>query len=155
MKVNDDQKHVLVEKVTSFFGKNLAGRTFAVWGIAFKPNTDDIREAPALTIIEDLIDLGAAIQAFDPEAMGHVKAIYGDRITLVDSMYDTLEGADCLAIMTEWGEFRTPDFERMGDALRDKLIFDGRNLYDIDSMKEQGFVYVSMGRPKVRGKRKG
>jgi UDPglucose 6-dehydrogenase len=155
MKVNGIQKGVLTKKIKKHYKNELSGKTVGVWGLAFKPNTDDIREAPALVIIDELLALGAKVKAFDPEAMAHVKAIYADRITLVDSMYEAIEGADCLAIMTEWGEFRTPDFERMGAALRDKLIFDGRNLYDIDSMKGQGFTYVSMGRPKVRGRKKG
>jgi len=155
MKVNSIQKGILTKKIKKHYKNELSGKTVGVWGLAFKPNTDDIREAPALVIIDELLALGAKVKAFDPEAMAHVKSIYGDRITLVDSMYDALEGADCLAIMTEWSEFRNPDFERMSDSLRDKLIFDGRNLYDIDSMKEQGFTYVSMGRPKVRGKRRG
>ncbi len=155
MKVNGIQKGILTKKIKKHYKNELSGKTIGVWGLAFKPNTDDIREAPALVIIDELLALGAKVKAFDPEAMAHVKAIYADRITLADSMYAAIEGADCLAIMTEWGEFRTPDFERMGEALRDKLIFDGRNLYDIESMKTQGFTYVSMGRPKVRGKKRG
>jgi UDPglucose 6-dehydrogenase len=155
MKVNTIQKSVLTKKIKKHYKNTLEGKTIAVWGLAFKPNTDDIREAPALVIIDELLALGAKVKAFDPEAMHHVKAIYGNRITLCEKMYDTLEGADCLAIMTEWGEFRTPDFERMGKSLRDNLIFDGRNVYDIDNMKENGFNYVSIGRPKVRSKAKG
>ena len=152
MKVNSIQKTILTKKIKKHYKNELSGKTIAVWGLAFKPNTDDIREAPALVIIDELLALGAKVCAFDPEAMAHVKSIYGDRIALGDNMYDTLEGADCLAIMTEWGEFRTPDFERMAETLRESIIFDGRNLYDVDSMKETGFSYVSIGRPKVRGK---
>jgi UDPglucose 6-dehydrogenase len=153
MKVNGIQKGVLTKKIKKHYKNELAGKTVAVWGLAFKPNTDDIREAPALVIMDELLALGATIRAFDPEAMGHVKAIYGDRVTLCDTMYSTLEGADCLAIMTEWSEFRTPDFERIGATLREKTIFDGRNVYDTEQMKDLGFHYVSIGRPKVRGKR--
>ena len=150
MKVNGIQKGVLTKKIKKYYKNELEGKTIAIWGLAFKPNTDDIREAPALVIIDELLQLGAKVRAFDPEAMENVKAIYGDRITYCKTMYDTLEGADSLAIMTEWGEFRTPDFERMGTLLREKVIFDGRNLYDLDTVKEHGFNYQSIGRPKVR-----
>lgn len=150
MKVNGIQKGVLTKKIRKYYKNELAGKTIAVWGLAFKPNTDDIREAPALVIIDELLQLGAKVRAFDPEAMENVKAIYGDRITFCKTMYETLEGADSLAIMTEWGEFRAPDFERMGSLLGEKVIFDGRNLYDLDTVKEHGFNYVSIGRPKVR-----
>lgn len=150
MKVNGIQKGVLTKKIKKYYKNELEGKTIAIWGLAFKPNTDDIREAPALVIIDELLQLGAKVRAFDPEAMENVKTIYGDRITYCKTMYDTLEGADSLAIMTEWGEFRTPDFERMGTLLREKVIFDGRNLYDLDTVKEHGFNYQSIGRPKVR-----
>lgn len=149
MHVNDLQKSVLTEKIRDFFQDDLQGRTIGVWGLAFKPNTDDIREAPALVIIDELLAAGAKIRAFDPEAMGHVKSIYGDRITLCDSMYEATDGADCLAIMTEWSEFRTPDFDRISQSLSEKVIFDGRNVYDMDYMKELGFHYLSIGRPHV------
>jgi UDPglucose 6-dehydrogenase len=154
MKVNSMQKNVLGKKIRRFFKNDLAGKTVAVWGLAFKPNTDDIREAPALIIIDELLAAGARVQAFDPEASRNVQALYGDRILLTDNMYDTLEGAHCLAIMTEWSEFRTPDFERMGSLLGEKVIFDGRNVYDLDLMKEQGFHYESIGRPKVKSKKR-
>ena len=154
MKVNEIQKGVLTKKIKKHYKNELSGKTIAVWGLAFKPNTDDIREAPALVIIDELLALGAKVKAFDPEAMAHVKAIYGNRITLCEKMYDALEGADCLAIMTEWSEFRNPDFEHMAKALRDNVIFDGRNVYDLDNIKDQGFTYWSIGRPKVRGKLK-
>ena len=150
MKVNGIQKGVLTKKIKKYYKNELEGKTIAIWGLAFKPNTDDIREAPALVIIDELLQLGAKVRAFDPEAMENVKAIYGDRITYCKTMYETLESADSLAIMTEWGEFRTPDFERMGTLLREKVIFDGRNLYDLDTVKEHGFNYQSIGRPKVR-----
>ena len=154
MKVNGIQKGVLTKKIKKYYKNQLEGKTIAVWGLAFKPNTDDIREAPALVIIDELLALGAKVRAFDPEAMEHVKALYGDRITLCENMYDTLESADCLAIMTEWAEFRTPDFERMASMLSENIIFDGRNLYDVDTMKEKGFNYVSIGRPRVRSRGK-
>ncbi len=149
MHVNDLQKSVLTEKIRDYFQDELEGRTVAVWGLAFKPNTDDIREAPALVIIDELLAAGAKVRAFDPEAMGHVKSIYGNRIHFCESMYDAAEGADCLAIMTEWSEFRTPDFDRVGRSLSEKVIFDGRNVYDLDYMKELGFHYLSIGRPQV------
>ena len=153
MKVNGIQKGVLTKKIKKHYKNDLAGKTIAVWGLAFKPNTDDIREAPALVIIDELLAMGAQVRAFDPEAMEHVRATYGNRITLCDKMYEVLEGADCLAIMTEWNEFRTPDFDQMSSLLREKIIFDGRNVYDTEQMKALGFQYVSIGRPKVRGKR--
>ena len=154
MKVNGIQKGVLTRKIKKHFKNELQGKTIAVWGLAFKPNTDDIREAPALVIIDELLALGAHVRAFDPEAMEHVRSIYGNRITLCNKMYEALEGADCLAIMTEWNEFRTPDFDQIGALLREKVIFDGRNVYDTEQMKELGFMYVSIGRPKVRGRKK-
>ncbi|MCC6411107.1 MAG: UDP-glucose/GDP-mannose dehydrogenase family protein [Saprospiraceae bacterium] len=154
MKVNSLQKGVLTKKIKRYFKNDLAGKTIAVWGLAFKPNTDDIREAPALVIIDELLALGAHVQAFDPEAMNNVKAIYGNRIKFVDNMYDVMQGADALAIMTEWSEFRTPDMERMASLLREPLIFDGRNLYDTEVMKASGFHYESIGRPKVKAKKK-
>jgi UDPglucose 6-dehydrogenase len=152
MKVNSIQKGVLTKKIRKHYKNDLAGKTVGVWGLAFKPNTDDIREAPALVIIDELLALGAKVKAFDPEAMDNVKTIYGDRIELVSGMYEALQGADCLAIMTEWSEFRTPDFERIGQLLSEKVIFDGRNLYDNDQIKGYGFSYQSIGRPKVKGK---
>ena len=154
MKVNGIQKGVLTKKIRKFYKNDLAGKTFGVWGLAFKPNTDDIREAPALVIIDELLRAGARVQAFDPEAMDNVKAIYGDRIRFCANMYETLEGADCLCIMTEWSEFRNPDFERMTSQLREPVIFDGRNVYDLDQMKSLGFHYISIGRPKVKGKKR-
>jgi UDPglucose 6-dehydrogenase len=150
MKVNTLQKSVLTKKIRKYFKNDLAGKTIAVWGLAFKPNTDDIREAPALVIIEELLELGARVRAFDPEAMDNVRAELGDRIEYATGMYDVLEGADVLAIMTEWSEFRTPDFDKIAAKLRDKTIFDGRNLYDVEMLKGQGFHYESIGRPKAK-----
>jgi UDPglucose 6-dehydrogenase len=153
MKVNTIQKGILTKKIRKYFKNDVAGKTIAVWGLAFKPNTDDIREAPALVIIDELLALGAKVRAFDPEAMDNVKAIYGDRIYFASGMYDTLAGADCLAIMTEWNEFRTPDFDRVAKALSQRVIFDGRNLYDAEPVKAAGFHYESIGRPKVKARK--
>lgn len=151
MDVNDQQRHVLARKVKSRLGENLQGITIAVWGLAFKPNTDDIREAPALYIIDDLLAAGASIRAFDPEAMDNVGRIYGNRITLVDDPYEALIEADALAIVTEWSVFRTPAFEVMRRLMRKPHIFDGRNLYDLDFMAELGFYYESIGRNTIEG----
>ena len=145
MDVNDRQKHRLVVKIEEYFG-DVTGKTIAVWGLAFKPNTDDIREAPALSIIDSLLERGARIQAFDPEAMAHVKKIYGDKIAFADNQYDALNGADALAIVTEWSVFRTPDFDLIKEKMNAPVIFDGRNLYNLESMADQGFYYNSIGR---------
>jgi UDPglucose 6-dehydrogenase len=146
MEVNDAQRHVLAQKIKSRLGNNLYGKTIAVWGLAFKPNTDDIREAPALYIIDELLEAGASIRAYDPEAMDNVAKIYGGRITLVKDPYEALIEADGLAIVTEWSVFRTPAFEVMRRLMRQHQIFDGRNLYDLELMTEQGFYYASIGR---------
>ena len=148
LEVNDRQKLRLIEKVRSHFG-DLSGKHFALWGLAFKPDTDDIREAPALYMIDALLEAGATISAYDPEAMNNVKKIKGDKINYADSEYSALEGADALLIATEWGLFRNPDFERMAMMMPTKCIFDGRNLYDLDSMRENGFTYYSIGREDV------
>lgn len=146
MNVNRIQKTVLSAKIKKFFNGNLQGKTVAIWGLAFKPNTDDIREAPALYIIDELLEAGAKVQAFDPEAMENVAAIYGDRIKLVSNQYEALENADVLAIITEWSIFRTPDFKKVLSMLKSKTIFDGRNLYDLDKMDELDVHYESIGR---------
>ncbi len=146
MDVNERQKLHLIPKVSHYFGGDLAGKHFALWGLAFKPNTDDIREAPALYMIDALLEAGATVCAFDPEAMANVKAIYGDRINFAENQYDALENADALLIATEWNEFRTPDFLRIVKSLKNKAIFDGRNLFDVDAVKELGFHYESIGR---------
>ncbi len=145
MDINTIQKTVLVKKIRIFFKDNLKGKTFAIWGLAFKPNTDDIREAPALHIIDELLEAGANIQVFDPEAMNNVQRIYGEKLTYMNDEYDVLRGADALIIATEWALFRTPDFEKL-EQLHDKAIFDGRNLYDVSEMKNHGFHYESIGR---------
>jgi UDPglucose 6-dehydrogenase len=146
MEVNQRQKLRLVEKMNAYYKGNLSGKVVAMWGLAFKPNTDDIREAPALEAIDQLLEAGASVQAFDPEAMANVKAIYGDKITFVNSKYEATKGADCLAIVTEWNEFRTPDFGELKQQLTDGVIFDGRNLYDLDIAERSGLAYMSIGR---------
>lgn len=145
--VNKAQKLHLVSKIRSFFGGNLAGKKFAVWGLSFKPNTDDIREAPALDMIEALLNEGAVVSAFDPEAKENVKKLMGDRITYADNQYMALQEADALIIATEWSEFRTPDFDLINAGLKHKVVFDGRNLFDIKQMSEMGYHYESIGRP--------
>jgi UDPglucose 6-dehydrogenase len=149
MDVNRRQKNRLVEKLNNYFGDNLKGKTFAIWGLAFKPNTDDIREAPALHIIDELLELGANVKAYDPEAMHHVKEIYGDSIELTSDQYAALVNADALLIVTEWNAFRTPDFNKLSSSLNKKVIFDGRNIYSLDTMKDLGFYYESIGRETV------
>ena len=143
------QKKVLGEKIAAHFGGNLEGRKVAVWGLAFKPRTDDIRDAPALDLIDRLLEGGAAVRVFDPEALANVKALYGDRLEYAAGVMDTLDGADCLAIVTEWGDFRRPDFDEVARRLKAKVIFDGRNLYPPGEMKARGFVYHSIGKVPV------
>ncbi len=144
--VNSIQKKVLVPKILNRFNQDLSGKTAAIWGLAFKPNTDDIRDAPALEIIEELLNLGVKIQAFDPEAMANVKEVMGDRISFFDTQYEAIEGADFLVIATEWPEFRTPDFDLLSVSLKNKVIFDGRNVFEVDTIKKKGFEYYSIGR---------
>ncbi len=146
--VNAIQKLALIPKITAHFG-DIKGKTIAVWGLAFKPNTDDIREAPALEMIADLIERGASIQCYDPEAMENVKLILGDKIQFCEKASSALEGADFLVIATEWPEFRNPDFAVMASQLKEKVIFDGRNLFDLDQMRKQGFTYYSIGRQDI------
>jgi len=146
MDVNEKQKLHLMPKINNYFNGDLAGKHFALWGLAFKPNTDDIREAPALYMIEALLAAGATVAAFDPEAMPNVKALLGDTISFAENQYDALEGADALIIATEWNEFRTPDFLKMVKSLKQKVIFDGRNLFEVKSVNELGFHYESIGR---------
>ena len=145
-KVNVNQKLHLVEKIKAHFKGDLKGKHIALWGLAFKPNTDDIREAPALSIIDALTTMGATIAAYDPEAMPNMKAQIGDKIKYASSQYEALTGADFLIIATEWSEFRTPDFERIEKEIKNKIIFDGRNLFEVAKMKELGYHYVSIGR---------
>ena len=149
MQVNKKQKHILADKIISYFDGDVAGKTIAVWGLAFKPNTDDIREAPALAIIDQLLDAGAKVKAFDPEAMENVKALYDGRIEFAGDQYEALIGADALAIVTEWHVFRSPSFKVMHQLLSTPAIFDGRNIYDVNDMQREGFYYDSIGRNKV------
>lgn len=147
--VNEQQKISLLPKILSHFNENIAGKKIAFWGLAFKPNTDDIREAPALKLIEELIARGASITAYDPEAMNNVKNKLDNQIELFDDAYLTLQDADALVVATEWSNFRAPDFERIASLLKSKVIFDGRNLYDLQKMKSLGFQYYSIGRANV------
>ena len=144
--VNAKQKIHLLDKIKKYFNGNISGKHFAFWGLAFKPNTDDVREAPALALIEALLAEGATVSAYDPEAMNNTKALLGSKIEFAESQYQTLTNANALVISTEWNEFRTPDFNKMGTALKEKVIFDGRNLYDVESIKKLGFHYESIGR---------
>ena len=150
MKVNEEQKLFLMPKINSYFNGDLKGKRFALWGLAFKPNTDDIREAPALYMIDALTEAGATVHAYDPEAMPNVKQVVGDKIDFAQSQYDALENADALIIATEWSEFRTPEFEKISSMLKNKVIFDGRNVYDREQMKQLGFFYESVGREAVK-----
>jgi UDPglucose 6-dehydrogenase len=147
--VNQRQRRVFVDKVLGHFDGNPAGRTVAVWGIAFKPGTDDVREAPSITIMETLLAAGAKVRAYDPVAHGTGYEVFGDRITYADSSYDALDGADALIICTEWSEFRTPDFDEVKKRLQVPVVFDGRNIFEPDEMRRLGFVYYSVGRRKV------
>lgn len=146
MKVNEIQKTVLTDKVKKYYNGDLQGKHFALWGLAFKPETDDIREAPALYVIDALLAAGATVSAFDPEGMANVKTLLGDKITYAENQYDALKDADALLIVTEWSLFRTPDLDQVGSLLKAKVIFDGRNLYDLDKMIDCGFYYNSIGR---------
>jgi len=149
MEVNSYQKTVIVPKIKNHFKNDLKGKKIAIWGLAFKPDTDDIREAPSLYIINELLKEGAHIKAYDPEAMNNVKALFGDKISYALNHYDAIENADALVINTEWSVFRTPDFSLVSEKLNNKLIFDGRNLYDTSSMKKLGYTYYSIGRENV------
>jgi UDPglucose 6-dehydrogenase len=147
--VNELQKMHLVPKIKSFFNNDLRGKQLALWGLAFKPNTDDIREAPALYLIDALLEAGATVVAFDPEAMNNVKKIMGDKISYAENQYSALDNADALIIATEWSEFRTPDFEMINSRLKNKVIFDGRNVFDVKYISDLGYHYESIGRPKA------
>ena len=138
--INEAQKEVLFGKIVDVLGENLEGRTVAIWGLSFKPRTDDVREAPALVLIRRLLDAGADVRVHDPKATGNVRKIFGDKLVYCDRAYGTVEGADCLAIVTEWQEFRNPDFEVVRRLLRRKIIVDGRNLYDLEHMRNLGFT---------------
>nr|MBA2746093.1 UDP-glucose/GDP-mannose dehydrogenase family protein [Flavisolibacter sp.] len=149
IEVNEKQKLHLVSKIKRYYNNDLKGKHFAFWGLAFKPNTDDIREAPALEIIQSLLNEGATVCAFDPEAMENVKNLLGDKLNYAELQYDCLENADALVVATEWNEFRTPDFDKLLSMMKDPVIFDGRNVYDVQVMEKKGFHYESIGRPLV------
>ncbi len=146
IQVNSEQKRALIPKIKAFFGNDLKGKRIGVWGLAFKPETDDIREASSLVVIEELLNLGAEVTAFDPEAMDNVKRKLGDSISFAPRMYGALEEADALVICTEWGVFRNPNFALMKELLKQPVIFDGRNLYEVQEMRSEGFHYESIGR---------
>jgi UDPglucose 6-dehydrogenase len=147
--VNERQKRILSEKVKRHFGADLSDLTFAVWGLAFKPRTDDMRDAPSITVIEELLKAGARVQAFDPEATAEAKKVFGERVHYAARNYDALTGAAALLILTEWNEFRRPDFQRIKRLLKQPVIFDGRNIYDPADLRKLGFTYYSIGRNHV------
>lgn len=155
LEVNEDQQKSFAEKILRYFNNEVEGKKFAVWGLSFKPNTDDIRDAPSLNIIRALLSKGAVVNTFDPEAMNNVRAQLGDSIGYCETMYDCLEGADALIICTEWNEFRVPDFELMKAKLSSPVIFDGRNLFDLKQMEELGFYYQSIGRRIIKTDERG
>jgi len=148
-RVNQNQKQVMVNKVDAYFDGKLAGKTIAIWGLSFKPRTDDIREAPALVLIDHLLEQGAKVQAHDPEAIPNVRKHYGDKIAYFDLRMQAVEGADALCIMTEWNDYKRPNWEELLNLMRSPVIFDGRNLYEPDRMQMRGIVYHSIGRPAV------
>jgi UDPglucose 6-dehydrogenase len=147
--VNYDQKKALLPKIDGHFG-SIAGKTVALWGLAFKPNTDDIREAPALEMIDALVSRGAKVQCYDPEAMPNVQRLIGDKAVFAEKMYAALDGADFLVIATEWPEFRTPDFAKIEALLKEKVIFDGRNVFELDTVRKHGYTYYSIGRQDIK-----
>lgn len=146
MEVNETQKQLLAQKIKQHFDGKLQGKTIAIWGLAFKPNTDDIREAPSLNMIDALLNEGAKLRVYDPEAMSHVARLYAEKIYFAQDMYDALEGVDALALVTEWNVFRSPDFDEMKKRMKQATVFDGRNVFEHHRMKDLGFHYVSMGR---------
>ncbi len=148
-RVNEEQKRRFGEKITTYFNNDLSGKNIAVWGLSFKPKTDDIREAPSLTIIPMLLEKGASVTAYDPEAMNNAAKILGERVKMASGNYQALEGADALVILTDWSLFRHPDFDKMKALMRGNVIFDGRNLYDPQEMKKHGFKYICVGRPQA------
>jgi len=145
--VNESQKHLLADKVMHRFGEDLRGRRIAVWGLAFKPETDDMREAPSIVVIERLLQAGALVSAYDPEARDTAAQLLGDRITYAATPMDALENADALLLVTEWNEFRNPNFAEVGERMATRVIFDGRNIYDPADVREAGFEYFGVGRP--------
>ena len=149
MNVNEIQRVILVDKMLSYFQGDLTGKKIGIWGLSFKPNTDDIREAPALYIIESLLEHGATVKVYDPEAIENAKRKFGDRITYAQDPYEALIEADALAIITEWSVFRNPSFQVMKELMKENVIFDGRNLYDLQRMQDHGFYYSSIGRSTI------
>ncbi|MBW1807592.1 MAG: UDP-glucose/GDP-mannose dehydrogenase family protein [Deltaproteobacteria bacterium] len=149
-RVNERQKGVISRRIKARFGEDLTGRVFGIWGLAFKPRTDDVREAPALVIINDLLEAGAEIRVYDPEALQTAREILGDRVTYCESSYDCCQAAEALVVVTEWNEFRRPDFERIKSLLKQPVVFDGRNIYDPDRMHELGFEHIAMGRTRSK-----
>lgn len=145
--VNEKQRTVLFDKLRNYYNGRLEGKTIAIWGLSFKPNTDDIREAPALYIIDKLLQAGVRVRVFDPEAMDNVKKIHGGQLYYADDQYEVLEGSDALMIMTEWNEFRSPELSLIREKLKDKAVFDGRNIFDPETMRQNGFYFESIGRP--------
>lgn len=145
-KINKEQRNIFIEKIVTRFGQNLEGKTFGIWGLAFKPKTNDMREAPAITIINALLEKGAKIKAFDPKAMETAKFYFNDKIIYTKTAYEALECADCMLLLTEWNEFRRPDFDKIKSLLNNPIIFDGRNQYDLKRLKEKGFEYFQVGR---------
>tara|TARA_A100000171_G_C2140621_1_gene155875 strand:- start:17902 stop:19212 length:1311 start_codon:yes stop_codon:yes gene_type:complete len=146
IEVNKKQKTILLPKIESYFNNDLKGKKIAIWGLAFKPETDDIREAPSIDVMNALLEKGATLSVFDPEAMPNIKKQFGDKLTYKNAMYDALEGADALVICTEWSIFRTPNYQKLKQLLASPVIFDGRNLYNVEDMQAEGFTYYSVGR---------
>ncbi|CAN5356462.1 hypothetical protein BH10BAC4_BH10BAC4_22320 [soil metagenome] len=149
MEVNHEQKTKLIPQIKKHFNNDLKGKVIAFWGLSFKPHTDDIREAPSLYNIEELLKEGVTIRAHDPESMDNVKKILGSKISYHETPYEAANGADAIFIATEWPEFRTPDFTKLIAMMKSKVIFDGRNLYELRDMKDQGFTYISIGRKTI------
>ena len=152
MRVNEYQKSIITAKIKVYFNNKIDGLVFGVWGLSFKPNTDDIREAPSISIIDDLLNHGASIQAFDPAAIDKARQLFGNKITYSNNLYEAAEGVDALIINTEWSVFRTPDFSKLKGLMKNKVIFDGRNLYDLNQIKDLGFYYNSIGRETITEK---
>lgn len=149
IQINDSQKTILIPKISNHFNNNLSGKKIAVWGLAFKPETDDIREAPSIYMMNALLDKGAQLTVFDPEAMPNIKRLFGEKLTYAESMYEALENADALLICTEWSIFRTPNYEKLKQLLKQAVIFDGRNLYNLEDMEAEGITYYSIGRKQI------
>ena len=146
IEVNEKQKTILIPKIENQFNHDLTNKKLAIWGLAFKPETDDVREAPAIYLMNELLSRGAKLSVYDPEAMPNIKKQFGDKLTYCESMYDALTDADALVICTEWSIFRTPDFNKVKQLLKQNIIFDGRNLYDLEDIKKEGISYISIGR---------